>query len=98
MLAQVNEKDVADILFFSEIRLKDIYDFLANSQTFDNIVLDDVLLTNWGTIDEPYKSYYGTISASDLGKWYQLHGNRLFAKIFDTIKEAQKLIKGSKVF
>ena len=61
LLTQVNEKDVAEILIFSEIILKDIYDYLANSQTIDNIVLDDVILSNWGTIDEPYKAYYGII-------------------------------------
>lgn len=96
LLAQVNEKDVADILFFSEIRLKDIYDYLANSQTFDNIVLDDVLLNNWGTIDEPYKAYYGAIPASALGKWYQLYGNRLFAKNIRYYKGSTEVNQGIK--
>lgn len=96
MLAQVNEKDVADILIFSEIILKDIYDYLANSQTIDNIVLDDVILSNWGTIDEPYKAYYGTVSASMIGNWHQLYGNRLFAKNIRYYKGSTEVNRGIK--
>lgn len=80
LLKQVNEEDVTDILIFKEIRLQEIYDFLANSQVLDNISIDDVILSNWGTIDEPFKAYYGTIPASALGEWYLRYGNRLFAK------------------
>lgn len=37
-------------------------------------------MSNWGTIDEPFKAYYGSIPASAVGEWYQRYGNRLFAK------------------
>lgn len=96
LLTQVNEKDVTEILIFSEIILKDIYDFLANSQTIDNIVLDDVILSNWGTIDEPYKAYYGIISASMVGNWYQSYGNRLFAKNIRYYKGSTEVNQGIK--
>lgn len=96
LLTQVNEKDVAEILIFSEIILKDIYDFLANSQTSDNIVLDDVILSNWGTTDEPYKAYYGIVSASMIGNWYQLYGNRLFAKNIRYYKGSTEVNQGIK--
>ena len=56
------------------------YDFLASSQALDDITIDDVILSNWGTIDEPFKAYYGSIPASAVGEWYQRYGNRLFAK------------------
>lgn len=79
LLKQVNEEDVAEILVFKEIKLQDIYDFLASSQALDDITIDDVILSNWGTIDEPFKAYYGSIPASAVGEWYQRYGNRLFA-------------------
>lgn len=96
LLKQVNEDDAADILVFSEFKLQDIYDFLANSQSLDNIVIDDVLLSNWGTIDEPFKAYYGTIPASALGEWYQQYGNRLFAKNIRYYKGSTEVNQGIK--
>lgn len=96
LLGQVNEEDTAEILVFSEIKLQDIYDYLANSQALDNIILDDVLLNNWGTVDEPYKAYYGTIPASALGEWYQLYGNRLFAKNIRYYKGSTEVNQGIK--
>lgn len=46
LLKQVNEEDVAEILVFKEIKLQDIYDFLASSQALDDITIDDSLLWN----------------------------------------------------
>lgn len=43
LLKQVNEEDVAEILVFKEIKLQDIYDFLASSQALDDITIDDVM-------------------------------------------------------
>ena len=96
LLKQVNEEDVTDILIFKEIRLQEIYDFLANSQVLDNISIDDVILSNWGTIDEPFKAYYGTIPASALGEWYLRYGNRLFAKNIRFYKGSTDVNQGIK--
>ncbi len=96
LLKQVNEEDVAEILVFREIKLQEIYDFLSNSQALDNISIDDVILSNWGTIDEPFKAYYGTIPASALGEWYQRYGNRLFAKNIRFYKGSTDVNQGIK--
>lgn len=96
LLKQVNEEDVTEILVFREIKLQEIYDFLSNSQALDNISIDDVILSNWGTIDEPFKAYYGTISASALGEWYQSYGNRLFAKNIRFYKGSTDVNQGIK--
>lgn len=96
LLKQVNEEDVAEILVFKEIKIQEIYDFLANSQSLDDITLDDVILSNWGTIDEPFKAYYGTIPASALGEWYQNYGNRLFAKNIRYYKGSTDVNQGIK--
>lgn len=96
LLNRVNEEDVAEILVFKEIKLQDIYDFLANSQSLDDISLNDVILSNWGTIDAPFKAYYGTIPASALGEWYQTYGNRLFAKNIRYYKGSTDVNQGIK--
>lgn len=72
--------EISTILLFSEIEFKDIYAFLAKGQEQDSIIIDDVILSNWGKIESPYTSYYGMISASAIGEWYKNYGNALFAK------------------
>lgn len=80
LLKSVNEDESTDLLVFTELKLQDLYDYLANCQISDNIILDDVLLSNWGIVDNPYRAYYGTIPVSAIGEWYKQYGNRLFAK------------------
>ncbi|MGI6057345.1 MAG: AIPR family protein [Bilifractor sp.] len=82
LLSRVNE-DVGDaekILTYHEIGNKELYDSMSQSQNGANIDIDDVVLQNWGRIDNPYKAYYGIINASTIAEWYKLYGNRLFAK------------------
>ena len=79
LVEQTND-DISTILVFEEINLKDIYTFLANGQDSMSIDIDDVILLNWGKIDAPFSSYYGTVAASTLGEWYKKYGNLLFAK------------------
>ena len=96
LLRQVNEDDSTDLLVFAEVKLQDIYAYLANGQNSDNIVLDDVLLTNWGMIDSPFKAYYGTIPVSAIGEWYNRYGNRLFAKNIRYYKGSTEVNQGIK--
>ena len=94
VLGQVNEDDTTELLVFVESKLQDIYDYLANGQNGDNIVLDDVLLNNWGTIDAPYKAYYGTIPVAAIGAWFNQYGNRLFAKNIRYYKGSTEVNQG----
>lgn len=96
LLGQVNEDDATELLVFVESKLQDIYDYLANGQNGDNIVLDDVLLNNWGTIDAPYKAYYGTIPVAAIGAWFNQYGNRLFAKNIRYYKGSTEVNQGIK--
>ena len=97
LLSQVNEEDdSADLLVFTEMKLQDIYEYLANGQNSDNIVLDDVLLSNWGTVDTPFKAYYGTLPVSAVGDWYNQYGNRLFAKNIRYYKGSTEVNQGIK--
>lgn len=76
---QVNDEENT-LLLFEEITANEIYSFLAKGQESEEISLDDVMLSNWGKITEPYAAYYGTVSAATIGKWYKEHCDRLFAK------------------
>lgn len=93
---QVNEDGSSELLIFSEIKLQDIYDYLADGQNRDNIVLDDVLLSNWGAIDGPLKAYYGIVPVSAVGEWYKTYGNRLFAKNIRYYKGSTEVNQGIK--
>lgn len=96
LLGQVNEDDSADLLVFLESKLLDLYEYLANGQNSDNIKLDDVLLSNWGVVDSPFKAYYGTIPVSAVGEWYNQYGNRLFAKNIRYYKGSTEVNQGIK--
>ena len=96
LLGQVNEDEATELLVFIESKLQDLYDYLANGQNSDNIVLDDVLLNNWGTVDAPYKAYYGTIPVAAIGEWYRQYGNRLFAKNIRYYKGSTEVNQGIK--
>lgn len=77
-LRNVND-DVNDILSFKEIKQSDIFKYLASGQESE-ISIGDVILYNWGSLDEPYKAYYGHLPAGALAEWYLRYGNRLFAR------------------
>ena len=79
-LMNTTNDDVSTLLVFDEIYYPSIYSYLAHGQELDSVDLDDVILNNWGKIDSPYCAYYGLISASAIGEWYNKFGNRLFAK------------------
>ena len=79
LMGKTND-EISTILLFDELNFKDIYTFLANGQEQLGINIDDVILSNWGKVDVPFVSYYGTISAATVGEWYKNYGNALFAK------------------
>lgn len=79
LMGKTND-EISTILLFDEFDFKDIYTFLASGQEQLGINIDDVILFNWGKVDAPFVSYYGTISAATVGEWYRNFGNALFAK------------------
>lgn len=96
LLNQVNEDDTTELLVFIESKLQDVYDYLANGQDSESIILDDVLLNNWGIVETPYKAYYGTIPVAAVGEWYKQYGNRLFAKNIRYYKGSTEVNQGIK--
>ena len=79
-LMKTTNDDISTLLIYDEITFKEIYTYLARGQNPESIILDDVILSNWGKVDAPYSAYYGTISAAAIGEWYKNYGNALFAK------------------
>lgn len=79
-LMSTTNDDVSTLLLFEELTFREIYAFLAEGQNPETINLDDVILSNWGKIDNPYSAYYGIISAAAVGEWFNKYGNSLFAK------------------
>ena len=96
LLGKANITGANELLTFSEVKLQEIYEFLANGQNGDNITLNDVVLTNWGMVDTPFKAYYGSISVSAIGEWYNRYGNRLFAKNIRYYKGSTEVNQGIK--
>lgn len=79
-LKEETNEDASEILDFYELKMSEIFTFLASGQGNDIIEINDVILSNWGFIDNPLKAYYGTISAAAVGDWYIRFGNKLFDK------------------
>ena len=76
-MARTND-DSNELLIFEELYQTTIYDYLASGQAAASINIDDVILYNWGRVDQPYTAYYGTIKGSTLAGWHKTYGNRLF--------------------
>lgn len=79
-LKEKTNEDASEILDFYELKMSEIFTYLASGEGNDVIEIDDVILNNWGFIDSPLKAYYGTISAAAIGDWYMRFGNKLFDK------------------
>lgn len=78
---RVND-DCNELLLSDVVKLENVYNCLANATLNQEIILDDVLVNDWGVIQEGTieKGYYGMISASDVAIWWKDYGNKLLAK------------------
>jgi hypothetical protein len=76
-----NNGDVnADELFhFTHYNQGRVYSSLAGNGGNDPINVD-VALNEWGKINDPYASYYGNISGSEIADWWSVYGTKLFEK------------------
>lgn len=88
--------DGTETIGFKIINKNDIYQFLSKNNGSETIDLDDVVLTNWGQLSEPYKAFYGVISAATVGSWFQQFGNKLFSKNIRYYKGSTDVNQGMK--
>lgn len=65
--------------FFTDFNLKAAHESL-NTVLEGKPIESEIMLSNWGVIDEPYSAYYGQISASDLANLWKNHRKNLFTE------------------
>ena len=69
--------DGEDIVSCDIFDLESIFKALSDRHNSQDIDVQ-FELSNWGRVDEPYKAFYGQINASDVGKWWSEHKNKIF--------------------
>lgn len=73
------QNDPEEVLFFTDFNIDKVYKGL---ETGIGVAPknEDITISNWGHIEEPFKSYYGQITGSDLGLLWEKYGRRLFTE------------------
>lgn len=77
LLNDLNDTD--EIIFFTDFNVDKAYKGLE-SGVGNTPINEDILISNWGHIDDPFKSYYGQITGTDLGLLWEKYGRRLFTE------------------
>lgn len=75
LLKELN--DPIELVTYQVLSQKELYNAAAGLVEGAPINLD-ILVRNWGQIDEPYLAYYGQVDAVDIASWWQSHSDRLF--------------------
>ncbi|WP_052911572.1 AIPR family protein [Riemerella anatipestifer] len=71
--------DTDEVIFFIEYNLVKAYSDLKEAVNGEPINTD-FDISNWGIIDEPYKSYYGIVSCGKIAELAENNSKRLFSK------------------
>jgi hypothetical protein len=70
--------DASEVVFVMTFRQADVYRDVTHGMQAAPIDFD-VVLYGWGRVDEPFKSVYGQVAASDVARWWREHYPRIFA-------------------
>jgi len=70
--------DPIELVTYQVLSQKELYNAAAGFAEGLPINLD-ILIRDWGQIDEPYLAYYGQLDAVDIASWWQAYSDRLFA-------------------
>lgn len=71
--------DTEEVIYFNEYSLKDAYRNLKDAVNGEPIDADFDLY-DWGFIEEPYKSFYGTINCGQIAELLNTTNRRIFSK------------------
>lgn len=71
--------DTSEVIFFEDYNLTKAYNDLKEAVTGEPINVD-LDLQNWGVTEDPYKSFYGTISCGKIAELAESNSKRLFSK------------------
>jgi hypothetical protein len=83
-----NPEEVASIKIFSQ---KEVYNAITGKVEGDPINIE-VILKDWGYVEDPFSAYYGQIEAEDVASWFNKYNTRLFTRNLRNIKEIPKLM------
>lgn len=75
LLSDLN--DTIELVTYQVLSQKELYNAAAGLAEGSPINLD-ILIRDWGQIDEPYLAYYGQLDAVDVASWWQAYSDRLF--------------------
>lgn len=70
--------DPIELVTYQVVSQKELYNAAAGLAEGSPINLD-ILIRDWGQIDQPYLAYYGQLDALDVASWWQSYSDRLFA-------------------
>ncbi|EQB91176.1 AIPR family protein [Elizabethkingia anophelis] len=73
------QNDTEKVLFFTDFNIDRVYKGLETGVGVAPIN-EDITISNWGHVEEPFKSYYGQITGTDLGILWDKYGRRLFTE------------------
>lgn len=73
------QNDTEEVIFFTDFNIDKVYKGLETGIGVAPIN-EDITISNWGHIEEPFKSYYGQIAGTDLGILWEKYGRRLFTE------------------
>lgn len=73
------QNDTEEVLFFTDFNIDKVYKGLETGIGVASIN-EDITISNWGHIEQPFKSYYGQIAGTDLGLLWEKYGRRLFTE------------------
>lgn len=76
-LNSTGEVETEQIVEFIQLNQGRVYSSFALGVGDAPINLEIGLL-EWGIVNEPYKAYYGTVSAKEIAKWWEDHQRKLF--------------------
>ncbi len=82
LLSKMNESgsdESEDVLSFIRYNQGKVHSTLSQSSLSEAINLE-LGLSNWGSINDPYKGYYGTVSGEEVLEWWKSHKVKLFDK------------------
>ncbi|MBO4998192.1 MAG: AIPR family protein [Lachnospira sp.] len=94
--SHVND-EISELLTNETIFLNDIYEFMAHPASDQDILIDDVLINNWGIIsdaDGTHRGYYGMVNAGQIAEWWKQYGNSLLDKNIRFFKGDTEVNKG----
>jgi hypothetical protein len=77
-LEQQNNVGDTEVFSLEVLNLSRLYSYLSGSATSNKIKLQ-IALSEWGTMQNPYRAYYGQVRLSDIAQW-GVHGKPLLDK------------------